>query len=112
MKARNLDAVIASFQAAGAGCVVVSGVVDATRGVDLEQLPRAALTVCRLRATRDELRRRFVDRQAQVVQVKEVLREADELDASAVADLCVDTTAYQWPRWHGKCGNAPADGPS
>ncbi len=92
MKARNLGAVILSFQAAGARYVVVSGVGDATHGVPVEQLPRAAWTVCRLRADRNELRQRFVDRQAQAEQGEEVLREADEMDASTVADICVDTT--------------------
>lgn len=92
MKARNLGAVVASFQAAGARCVVVSGVVDAVYGVHVEQIPWAALTVCRLRAGRDELRRRFVARRAQAEQVEEVLREADDLDASTVTDICIDTT--------------------
>ena len=92
MKARNLQAVITSFQTAGVGCVVVSGVVDAARGVPLHELPQAALTVCRLRADRKELRQRFVGRQAQVEQVREVLREAEELDSSTVAEFCVDTS--------------------
>jgi len=92
MKARNLRAVIAGFQTAGIGCVVVSGVVDPGHGVPVDELPHVVLTVCRLRADRTELRRRFLGRQGQLERVDEVLREAEEMDVSTVAELCVDTT--------------------
>jgi adenylylsulfate kinase-like enzyme len=55
MKARNLGVVVASYQAAGARCVVVSGVVDPASGAHADLVPQAALTICRLRADRDEL---------------------------------------------------------
>jgi chloramphenicol 3-O-phosphotransferase len=92
MKAENLGAVVANFRAAGARCVIVSGVVDSARGVHVDQLPDAVLTVCRLRAERDELTQRFVGRRRQTDAVAEVLCEADALDASDFADVCVDTS--------------------
>jgi len=49
-KGHNLGAVVADFRSAGARCVIVSGVVDAAYGVHADMVPRAALTVCRLRA--------------------------------------------------------------
>ncbi|MDW6060029.1 hypothetical protein SAZ11_20960 [Streptomyces sp. FXJ1.4098] len=55
MQARNVGAVVAGYRAAGARCVVVSGVVDTARGVHADRIPGAALTVCRLRVGQDEL---------------------------------------------------------
>ena len=93
MKAQNLGSVVANFWAAGARCVVVSGVVDAARGVHVGMVPQAAVTVCRLRAGRDELRQRFAGRGGQIDAVEDVLREADAMDASDFAGVCVDTSA-------------------
>ena len=126
MKARNLQAVIGSFQAAGVGCVVVSGVVDPVHGVPVGELPHAALTLCRLRADRNQLRQRFLGRQVQVEQVREVLREAEELDSSTVGEFCVDTTGlsvadvarqvlartHGWPVVTGPSRSATAAGPA
>ena len=92
MKAQNLGAVVANYRAAGARCVIVSGVVDPGRGVPAGLIPRAALTVCRLRAGRDELRQRFLGRGGQAGLLDEVLSQADAMDASDVADVCVDTS--------------------
>ncbi|MFF4953140.1 AAA family ATPase [Streptomyces chattanoogensis] len=92
MKACNLDAVAAGFRAAGARCLLVSGVVDPACGVHLDRMPRAAVTVCRLRADREVLRRRFTRRGGPVGPVDAVLREADALDASTFAHACVDTS--------------------
>lgn len=91
-KARNLAGVVAGYRAAGARCVVVSGVVDARHGVHRDELAHVALTVCRLRADEDELTRRFVGRQGNDDDVAHVLREAARLDAGATADVCVDTS--------------------
>ena len=93
MKAQNLGSVVANFRAAGARCLIVSGVVDAARGVHDDMIPQAAVTVCRLRAGRDELRQRFAGRRGQTGAVEDVLREADAMDASDFADVCVDTSA-------------------
>src|SRR5262245_22011645 len=43
LKARNLRVVVAGYQAAGARCVVVSGVVDPALGVHLEELDAIAV---------------------------------------------------------------------
>ncbi|MET9760989.1 AAA family ATPase [Streptomyces sp. NPDC006372] len=92
MKARNVDAVVAGFRAAGARCLMVSGVVDPACGVHFDQIPQAAVTVCRLRADREVLRQRFTGRGGPAELVDEVLREADALDASTFADACVDSS--------------------
>jgi adenylylsulfate kinase-like enzyme len=93
MKAQNLGAVVANYQVAGARCVIVSGVVDPTQGVHAAMIPQAALTVCRLRADRDDIEQRFRGRGEQIDQLGDVLREADALDMSDFADVCVDTSA-------------------
>ena len=59
---------------AGARCVIVSGVVDAAYRVHADVIPRAALTVCRLRADRAELARRFVGRHRPSDDLDEVLK--------------------------------------
>jgi phosphoserine phosphatase len=92
MKARNVDAVVAGFRAAGARCLIVSGVVDPACGAHVDRIPRAAVTVCRLRADREVLRQRFTGRGGPAELVDEVLREADALDASNFADACVDSS--------------------
>jgi len=92
LKAGNLAAVVANFRAAGARCVIVSGVVDAVHGIHADQIPGAELTVCRLRTGRDELRQRFVGRGDSADLVESVLRDAEDMDASGFADVCVDTS--------------------
>lgn len=126
LKARNLASVVANFAAHGATCVVVSGVVDPAHRV---AVPGVVLTLCRLRADRDELVRRFLARSGDEAAVSSVLAEADELDAGTIADLCVDTTGLAVPEvvatvtaavegWHVATGAPPplpvfpaADGP-
>jgi hypothetical protein len=83
---------VANYRAAGAGCVIVSGVVDPGLGVHAGLIPRATVTVCRLRAVRDELSQRFLGRGEQAGLLDEVLSQADAMDASGVADVCVDTS--------------------
>ncbi|MFK0292636.1 AAA family ATPase [Streptomyces sp. NPDC090442] len=91
LKARNLGAVVAGFRAAGVRCLIVSGVVDPAGGVRPEDVAQAAVTVCRLRADREVLRQRFLGRGGPAGLVDAVLREADALDASDFAEVCVDT---------------------
>jgi len=93
IKARNLGAVVTNFLAAGARCIIVSGVVDPVRGVHPGQIPQAALTVCRLRASQDVLRQRFLRRGGQAELMEDVLRESAVLDVSDFADVCVDASA-------------------
>ena len=92
MKAQNVGAVITSYRAAGARCVVVSGVVDPALGVHTDLLADTALTICRLQADHDELRRRLAERSWQPGEMDEVAAEAAALDASDFADGCVDTS--------------------
>jgi adenylylsulfate kinase-like enzyme len=93
IKARNLGAVVANYRAAGARCVIVSGVIDPGRGgAHAGMIPGAAVTVCRLRAGRDELKQRFLGRGGRADMLAEVLGEADAMDASDFADVCVDTS--------------------
>ncbi|MGH3672591.1 MAG: ATP-binding protein, partial [Pseudonocardiaceae bacterium] len=54
LKVRNLDPIAVNFRAAGAECLIVSGVVDPEHGVHVDQLPHAALMMCRLRLDREE----------------------------------------------------------
>jgi adenylylsulfate kinase-like enzyme len=92
MNARNLEGVIAGYRAAGARCVVVSGVVDTHYGVHRYELRHLSLTVCRLRAGEEELTRRFVGRRGHTDGLAKMLWEAAHLDAGAFAELCVDTS--------------------
>lgn len=92
MKARNLGGVVANFRADGARCLVVSGVVDASAGVPAGEIPQGLVTVCLLRADRDELARRLAGRGSPAGQIQQVLQEAADLDAGTVADVSVDTT--------------------
>jgi len=93
-KTRNLGAAVANFRAAGARCLVVSGIVDAVHGADISLLPDAALTLCRLRSDPDDLRRRLAGRArpGDQEQVPEILRYAAALERDDLADACVDTT--------------------
>jgi adenylylsulfate kinase-like enzyme len=92
MKTQNLGAVLDGFRAAGARCVVVSGVVHPVYGVDRELLPQAELTLCQLWSGKDELRQRYLGREGRTDLVASVLRDAEDMDASTFADLRVDTS--------------------
>jgi hypothetical protein len=92
-------------------------------------MPGTALTLCRLRADRDELVGRFVGRSGDEESVPSVVADADALEASTIADLTVDTTGLTvsdalarvtaaTAGWHTATGTpppvpafAPADGP-
>jgi hypothetical protein len=96
IRAQNLGAMIGNYQAAGARCLIVNGVVDPVLGMHADLLPSAALTVCRLRAGRDEVARRLTVRHGQRDGLEELLQavrdEAARMDASSFADACVDTS--------------------
>jgi adenylylsulfate kinase-like enzyme len=96
MKTQNLGAVVANYRASGARCVIVSGVVG-PGGPHAGMVPLAAFTVCRLRAGRDELKQRFLGRGGQhplqrADLLEGALSDADAMDASDFADVCVDTS--------------------
>ena len=92
MKAQNLGAVVANYR--GGGCPVRHRVRRRRpgRGLHAGLVPLAAFTVCRLRVGRDELKQRFLGRGGQARLLEEVLSEADAMDASDFADVCVDTS--------------------
>jgi len=96
LKAQNLNAMLTNYQAAGARFMIVNGVVDPNGGVRRDVLSRAALTVCRLRADRDELARRFAERHGTGDDLEDALNcslaEADGMDASNFADVILDTS--------------------
>jgi predicted ABC-type ATPase len=95
-KARNIGALVPRYRAAGAHYVIVNGCLDPVGGAHPELMPQAELTICRLRADRDEVARRFLGRQGTDdgpdELLEETLAEADAMDASDFADVCVDTT--------------------
>lgn len=92
LKARTLDGVVANFRAAGAGCVIVSGVVDPLRGAEVDLVPHAALTLCRLRGEPAALRHRLGLRGRPSDELDEVLRDAEILDRGHLGDPVVETT--------------------
>lgn len=91
LKERNLSAVAGNFRAAGCDAVVVSGHLGPAKAISSGAVHGASLTICRLRASPAELRRRLTSRRAAPDLVSDSLREAEELDRSSFADACVDT---------------------
>jgi hypothetical protein len=92
LKARNLGALWPNYRAAGVRCFVFSGGVDtAERAAGyVAAVPGAAVTVCRLRVDHAELRARLIHRGLSGY-LDDYVDEADALDRSDFADLCVDT---------------------
>lgn len=101
LQARNLAAVALGHRAAGAECLVVSGVTDVGHGLYRDELRQLAVTACRLRADPDELARRLTGRQGNDADLAHVLAEAAALDATgilgAAIEVCVDTTGLTVP---------------
>lgn len=123
-KAQNVGALLPRYRAAGAYCVIVSGVLDPLRGVQPELMPQADVTVCRLRADTDAVVRRFTGRHGPGSDLEDMLqqslREADAMDASDFGDVCVDTTdvgaaevaalvRHSCRDWSGFSGSLPND---
>ncbi|MFJ7949662.1 hypothetical protein ACIQ6K_39690 [Streptomyces sp. NPDC096354] len=93
VRARNLAAVWPNFRAAGARCLVLAGYVDTVDEVReyTDRLPDAALTLCRLRVGSTELRERFVARGWRPDLVDDAVAEAEALEHTDHAHMCVDT---------------------
>lgn len=101
MKAQNLGAVVANYRAAGARCVIVSGVAGPGRGLHAGMVPRAAFTVCRLGVGRAELKQRFLGRGGRADMAEEVLRiDTDRLTVEEAADVIAARTG--WPGQPGR----------
>ena len=122
LKARNVAALRANFAASGARTLIVSGVVDAERGPDVDTLGGPDIVVARLRADPDELRARLRRRRGSFAQHEAAVEEAEALDRSTFANWCIDTSGLSideaatsamrdigdWP----PAGNQPSDSPS
>jgi predicted ABC-type ATPase len=131
IRARNAGAVIRNYRTAGAQRVIVNGVVDPALGVQRDLLGQAQLLVCRLRADPEEVVRRFTARHQRsggnlAEAVQRVREECDRMDASAFADVCVETTGVPatdaarlvrercagWPGFGGVARDLPAAAPA
>jgi hypothetical protein len=73
LKAMNIGAMTPHYQAAGAKCVILGGVLDPLLGVRRDLLPDVDVTVVRLRADREEVVRRFVGRSERREDMDELL---------------------------------------
>ncbi|MFC4117998.1 adenylyl-sulfate kinase [Nonomuraea zeae] len=93
LRARNLAAMWPNLRLAGARCVVLSGFVHASEEVGeyTRLLPDAALTVCRLRVDPGELKDRFLGRGWRPDLLAEAVADAEALERTDFADVCVDT---------------------
>ncbi|MEU3169618.1 hypothetical protein [Streptosporangium sp. NPDC006930] len=93
LRARNLAAMWPNFRQEGVQCLVLAGFVDTPEEVReyTAHLPEAAFTVCRLRVDSAELKERFLARGWRPDLVQEAVVEAEALERSDYADVCVDT---------------------
>jgi len=92
VKARNLGEVWAVFRRAGARCLVLAGGIDSAEQAELyaHEVPGTALTLCRLRVTETQLRERFLGRGWKPEIIDQIVGEAEAMDRSDFADVCVD----------------------
>ncbi|WP_084464661.1 hypothetical protein [Microtetraspora fusca] len=93
VRARNLAAMWPHFRQEGVQCLVLAGFVDTPEEVReyTALLPEAAFTLCRLRVDSAELKERFIGRGWRPELVEEAVAEAEALDRSDYADMCMDT---------------------
>jgi hypothetical protein len=93
IKRQNVGVTWPTFRAAGAQCLVLSGLVESRELARsyAELLPETELTLCRLRVGHDELRNRFIQRGWRTDLVEDTIKDAAVLDHSNFADLSVDT---------------------
>ncbi|GAB3431403.1 hypothetical protein [Flindersiella endophytica] len=74
--------------------LVVTGNADSAAALRrfLDRLPDAAVTLCRLRAERDDLRGRYVERGLFPGALDRALEDAEAMDTAHFAELSVDTS--------------------
>jgi hypothetical protein len=92
LEARNVEALRRNFAAAGAECLIVSGVVDAATGPVIAGAGSDDVFAIRLRADPAELGDRLASRQGSFADPHAVLDEAVALDHARFDALAVDTT--------------------
>jgi adenylylsulfate kinase-like enzyme len=92
LKASNVRSLCANFAAAGAHCLIVSGVVDPERGPEIDEHGASQVILGRLRVDPDELRARLSGRTGSGAGLDAAVEEATRLDRSTFAHWCVDTT--------------------
>ena len=92
LKARNVASLGASFAAAGARGLIVSGVVDPERGPELDELDVSQVIAGRLRVDAGGLRVRLSRRKGSGAKPDAAVAEAARYDCSTFAHWCVDTT--------------------
>jgi gluconate kinase len=92
VKARGLGAVWPGFRAAGAQCLIVSGVVEgaATVADYAAQVPDTAMTLVELRVGTEELRDRLIGRGAEYL-IEPALAHAAALEREPLTEHRVDT---------------------
>ncbi|MEU6726595.1 adenylyl-sulfate kinase [Nonomuraea wenchangensis] len=99
LRARNLAAMWPHFRQEGMQCLVLAGFVHTAEEVReyTTLLPEAAFTLLRLRVDSAELKERFLGRGWRPELVAEAVAEAEALDRSDYADVCVDTGGFAVP---------------
>ena len=77
----------------GVRCVVISGIAETKAIVKAHTslISDAWFSIVRLRATPDELKRRFIGRGGDASRADDAVRVADEMERDLVGDLRVDT---------------------
>jgi Adenylylsulphate kinase len=92
VKARNLGEVWAVFREAGARCLVLAGGIDTAEQAKLysDEVPDAAITLCRLRVPEGQLRDRFLGRGWRPEIIDQIVGEAEVMDRHDFADVVVD----------------------
>ncbi|WP_431899870.1 hypothetical protein [Nonomuraea sp. bgisy101] len=96
IRARSLAAMWPHFRQEGVQCLVLAGFVDTPEEVReyTALLPDAAFTLCRLRVDSAELEERFLGRGWRPDLVEDAVAEAQALERSDYADVCVDTDGF------------------
>lgn len=96
LKERNLSAMAANFRVAGCDALVAAGDLGPSAGLSASLLPGAFLTICHLRVSAGEQRRRLTSRGQGADFIAGALRQAEELDRASFADARVDL----WRTFH------------
>ncbi|QFY09983.1 hypothetical protein GBF35_28065 [Nonomuraea phyllanthi] len=96
VRARSLAAMWPHFRQQGVQCLVLAGFVDTPEEVReyTALLPEAAFTLCRLRVDDAELKERFLGRGWRPDLMEDAVAEAESLEGSEYADVCVDTSGF------------------